>query len=466
MIVNKVKAAWSGQRSCWRLDIQFKIDGAPKRTFIVVPDAEADQSKGEAAAKRAAKEFGKGLGTLYAGFMEKHGNGAPKAAPKPKAPPSPMRRKGPIPDVSWLLDRCLEHPEIWGEVKHSKNYRSGVRKLNALVGETLVSQFEPPHGRALVVDLVERLRADDNSKGYVRKIAYQLRQALRACVGDGVTKAIVHPISGEPLLNDVPSFPPLPKSPSRTAVLEKDHDQVVFAVIRERFRIAREEERAYALKVDKPHELGIGAQGSVVVEGEVRWLNPRRFSSTQWLTFEGYIRFLLETGCRRSEALSVGNHSIREREVVNDDGTVAETYQVLHLPAEVTKTGLERFINLSPALMSAKKMWEATAKPHSFEIGDRTIARDRAWFPLTPNQVTNMWNHVRADAKRFHAVDLAKVSPHNLRHTHATRMSARGLSGKGLSDSLGHRDERTTRIYDHAQSVDQSRKFFARSVSA
>jgi hypothetical protein len=277
---------------------------------------------------------------------------------------------------------------------------------------------------------------------------------------------INNPISGEPLINDVPSFPPLPKSPSRTAVLERDHDQVVFAVIRERFRMAREEERAYAEKVGKPHELGVGAQGRVEVEGEVRWLNPRRFSSSQWLTFEGYVRFLLETGCRRSEALSVGNHSIREREVIADDGAVLETYQVLHLPAEVTKTGLERFINLSPALMSAKKIWEAKAQPHSFEIGDRTIARDRAWFPLTPNQVTNMWAHVRADAKAIHAVDLSTVSPHNLRHTHATRMSARGLFGKGLSDSLGHTDERTTRIYDHAQSVDQSRKFFARSISS
>ena len=465
IVVSKARAAWSAQRSCWRLDIQFvNHEGEPKRTFIVVPGA-GDKSNGEALAKRAAKEFGRGIGTLYAGFMAKLDENRP--APKPRPLPSPMRRKGAVPTIDWLLDQCLSHPEVWGNVKHSSNYISGAKKLASIVGERLVSEFEPPHGRAIVLDVVNRLRSDGYSDGYVRKITYQLRQALSATIGEGVTEAIVSPEDGGPLLNDVPRFPSLPKSKGRTAILDRDHDQIVFAVINARRDKAIQEERAYAKHVGREHELGEGAEGWVpLANGAGVWLNPKRFTSRQWGDFAAYVRFLMETGCRRSEALSVGNHSVRWREVTGEDGEVVDRFPVIHLPGEVTKNGQDRFINCSPTLREKIALWSACASRHSFKIGDRLIEREKAWFPLTANQVTNMWEHVRTDAKAAHAVDLSKVSPHQLRHTFATRMSERGLHGKGLSDTLGHTDERTTRIYDHAQSVDQSRRFFARDVSA
>lgn len=465
IVIKKAKAAWSEQRSCWRLDIQYlDMEGAAKRTFIVVPGADASKSRGEAEAKRAAKDFSKCVGTLYGAFVSKYDGKRP--APEPKPERSPMRnRKGQTPTVAWLLGECFKHPEVWAKVKHSKNYHSGARKLNAIIGDRMISEFEPPHGRKLVLEVISKLRADGNSDGYVRKIAYQLRQALNAAIGQGVTDLIGDPVTGEALINDIPTFPHLPKAEPRKAVLEREHDKIVFEIIRARFAQAREEERAYAKKHNKEHELGVGAVGRVEIGANVVWLNSRRFSSTNWLTFESYIRFLLETGCRRGEALSMGNHSVRTRELIGDDGSLLETYEVLHVPAEVSKNGIERFINISPAVAEGMKLWQAYAKPHSFKIGDRTVSRDKAWFALAPNQVTNMWQHIRDDAKKTYAVDLSKVSPHQLRHTHATRMSERGMSGKPLSDSLGHTDERQTRTYDHAQSHHHSRKFFKRSVS-
>lgn len=466
IVVTKAKAAWSEQRTCWRLDIQYQnAEGVSKRTFVSVPDCEPHKARGAAKAEQEAKAFRKGLGTLFAAFMAK--NDASRPAPKAAALPSPMKtRKTAAPTISWLLHQCLTHPEVWGKVAHSKNYISGVKKLDAIVGDRLVSEFEPPHGRKLVIEVITALRADGNSDGYVRKIAYQLRQALRAAVGEGVTDIIGHPATGEQLINDIPHFPSLPKSPPRDAILERDHDQIVFQIIKDRRARAKEEERAWGIKNGTEHLLGVGAHGQVEIGGETVWLNSRRFSSVDWMTFEAYIRFLLETGCRRSEALSVGNHSIRWRETTEADGTVSARYPVLFLPAEVTKTGRDRFINLTPQIISAMKMWQAFARPHSFKIGDRTITRDQAWFPIAPSKVTNMWEHIRTDAKAIHAVDLSAVSPHQLRHTHATRMSERGMSGKPLSDSLGHTDEKSTRVYDHSQSVDQSRRYFARNVSS
>lgn len=465
IVINKAKAAWSEQRTCWRLDIQYNDpEGASKRTFIVVPNAEPSKAGGAVAAEKAAKDFRRAIGPLYAGFYAKFDAARPKPAAKPL--PSPVKvRKGVRTTVDWLLNECLTHPEIWGSVKHPVNYVSGVKKLTAVVGDRQVSEFEPPHGRKLVMEVVNTLRGEGHSDGYVRKIAYQLRQALGAAIGQGISEPILDPNTGDQLINDVPTFPPLPKSKGRTAVLEKDQDQVVFEVIAKRFETAREEERAWGIKHGKEHLLGIGAVGRVEVDGEVRWLNARRFTSGQWLNFQHYIRFLIETGCRRSEALSVGNHSVRWRETLDDNGAVIDKRPVLFLPGEVTKNGDDRFINITPALQSYLTIWEATAAPHSFQIGTRTITREKAWFRFNANQVTNMWNLVRADAKRIHHVDLSAVSPHNLRHTHATRMSERGMSGKPLQDHLGHRDAKATAIYDHASQIDNSRKFYARNVS-
>lgn len=44
-----------------------------------------------------------------------------------------------------------------------------------------------------------------------------------------------------------------------------------------------------------------------------------------------------------------------------------------------------------------------------------------------------------------------KISPHVLRHTHATLALELGVPLQNLQDSLGHRDPRTTRRYDHAR---------------
>jgi integrase len=468
-IIKKAKAAWSGQRTVWRLDIQY-VDGhgASKRTFLNVTDAEPHKTRGEAEAKRAAKEFGRGVGTIYQAFWDKVGMvtvSKEEPVEEPEKAPEPVIRSR-EPTISWLLGQCLKHPDVWGRVKHSKNYKSAVSKLNGLIGDRPCADFEAPHGRKIVITTLTALRDAGFSDGYIRKLMYHLRQALCALIGEGVTEPIYHPVTGEPLISDVPTFPSMAKSKGRTAVLEREQDTIVFQCIGARIKRAAAEEKAFAEKIGPKHLLGLNAKGPVDVDGRgMVWINPRRFSADQWRNFGEYTLFLLETGCRRSEALSVGNHSLRTREVTDDHGGVVETFEVLHLPGEVTKSGLPRDINISPALLKNLPVWKAKAGQHAFQIGDRTVEIPRAWFRLDPHQITHMWAHIRKDAMAEHGVDLSKVSPHQLRHTHATRMSARGLSGKALSETLGHTDERTTRIYDHAQQVHNSRKFFQRNVT-
>ena len=66
------------------------------------------------------------------------------------------------------------------------------------------------------------------------------------------------------------------------------------------------------------------------------------------------------------------------------------------------------------------------------------------------------WN--RTDAAKLlsrlaqQAGIVKRVSPHVLRHTHATLALELGVALHHLQDSLGHTDPRTTRRYDHTRS--------------
>ncbi len=75
---------------------------------------------------------------------------------------------------------------------------------------------------------------------------------------------------------------------------------------------------------------------------------------------------------------------------------------------------------------------------------------------LTPPQV---WRIVRAAAER--AGIAAGVSPHWLRHAHASHALDRGAPVHLVSSTLGHADLRTTSAYTHARPGDSSARYLA-----
>lgn len=86
----------------------------------------------------------------------------------------------------------------------------------------------------------------------------------------------------------------------------------------------------------------------------------------------------------------------------------------------------------------------------------REIARGDEKDPLLfATQSGRPWD--RNDVSRLlqrlaHRADISKkMSPHVLRHTHATLALELGVPLQHLQDSLGHKDPRTTRRYDHAR---------------
>ena len=72
-------------------------------------------------------------------------------------------------------------------------------------------------------------------------------------------------------------------------------------------------------------------------------------------------------------------------------------------------------------------------------------------FPLGPNMV---WRIVKKAAIRAGAP--SSISPHWLRHGHATAAHSRGASLKLVQETLGHQNLNTTGIYVHARPEDSS----------
>ena len=84
------------------------------------------------------------------------------------------------------------------------------------------------------------------------------------------------------------------------------------------------------------------------------------------------------------------------------------------------------------------------------------VFRSRKGGALTPAQV---WRIVRAAAAR--AGIAAAVSPHWLRHAHASHALDRGAPVHLVSSTLGHADLRTTSAYTHARPGDSSARYLA-----
>lgn len=85
------------------------------------------------------------------------------------------------------------------------------------------------------------------------------------------------------------------------------------------------------------------------------------------------------------------------------------------------------------------------------DLDQRRGADDELIFPLSANMV---WRLVKKAAIRAGAP--AGISPHWLRHGHATAAHSRGASLKLVQETLGHQNLNTTGIYVHARPEDSS----------
>lgn len=127
------------------------------------------------------------------------------------------------------------------------------------------------------------------------------------------------------------------------------------------------------------------------------------------------LELLLITGMRAGELLSLAPHNVE----------LEDTEALIKLESEKTKTGYSRII------------------PVPREMGERLLA-------LVQDKLPDYDLLLRACHRASEELETKdKISPHVLRHTCATLLSASGTPSLVVADLLGHRNLATTRKYVH-----------------
>lgn len=146
------------------------------------------------------------------------------------------------------------------------------------------------------------------------------------------------------------------------------------------------------------------------------------------------VDLLLSTGLRISEALSIRESDISESRllITRKGGKKSAVYlpeHTLRNLRELTQTTGQEVENLENKGSSALVFITRTGRPWQRSNVDGLLRKLA----------------LKAGIKKT-------VSAHVLRHTHATLALEMGVALHHLQDSLGHKDPRTTRRYDHARS--------------
>ncbi len=142
----------------------------------------------------------------------------------------------------------------------------------------------------------------------------------------------------------------------------------------------------------------------------------------------GLVSLLLLNGLRISEALDA-----RIEDLSYDRG-----HRVLRIRR---KSGRRAKTPLTPDVQHALE--------HA--IGDRTTGPIFATASGKALDRTAAWRLLRRLAQQAGIDGAERISPHSMRHTFATTALDAGVPLRDVQDSMGHRDPRTTRVYDRTR---------------
>jgi integrase len=171
---------------------------------------------------------------------------------------------------------------------------------------------------------------------------------------------------------------------------------------------------------------------------------------------------LAMTGMRRGEALA-----LRWRDVNLDAGTVsvrrsAGVIRVKGQGAAVTeggtKSGKPRVIDLDASTVTILRAHrKARGAVHLNHVrDDALVLGDHEGRHLHPERFTRTFRAEAARCRKEKVADLPPIRLHDLRHTHATLLLAKGVPVKVVSECLGHASATITlQVYAHVMPGNQ-----------
>lgn len=202
-------------------------------------------------------------------------------------------------------------------------------------------------------------------------------------------------------------------------------------------------------KVIKPKSRQVQRKGNFLTKEELKEF--LKLAQTATLSyFFPLVHLMSYTGLRQGEALALKWSDIDfENKKITVDKTAVRIKERQTLQTPKTKNS-KRVISIDPTTLSILKSWKKDQIKIYFKNGKHFEGDDNFIFTNQRGEWVHIHNFIRY-FKRFIADHgLKPITPHGLRHTHASLLFSAGVEPKNISDRLGHSTVQITLdLYTH-----------------
>ena len=202
-------------------------------------------------------------------------------------------------------------------------------------------------------------------------------------------------------------------------------------------------------KVIKPKSRQTQRKGNFLTKEELKEF--LKLAQTTTLSyFFPLVHLMSYTGLRQGEALALKWSDIDfENRKITVDKTAVRIKERQTLQTPKTKKS-KRVISIDPATLSILKSWKKDQIKIYFKNGKHFEGDENFIFTNQRGEWVHIHNFIRY-FKRFIADHKLKpITPHGLRHTHASLLFSAGVEPKNISDRLGHSTVQITLdLYTH-----------------
>lgn len=202
-------------------------------------------------------------------------------------------------------------------------------------------------------------------------------------------------------------------------------------------------------KVIKPKSRQTQRKGNFLTKEELKEF-LKLAQNTTLSYFFPLVHLMSYTGLRQGEALALKWSDIDfENKKITVDKTAARIKEKQTLQTPKTKNS-KRVISIDSATLSILKSWKKDQIKIYFKNGKHFEGEENFIFTNQRGEWVHIHNFIRY-FKRFIADHKLKpITPHGLRHTHASLLFSAGVEPKNISDRLGHSTVQITLdLYTH-----------------
>lgn len=202
-------------------------------------------------------------------------------------------------------------------------------------------------------------------------------------------------------------------------------------------------------KVIKPKSRQVQRKGNFLTKEELKEF--LKLAQTATLSyFFPLVHLMSYTGLRQGEALALKWSDFDfENKKITVDKTAVRIKEKQTLQTPKTKNS-KRVISIDPTTLSILKSWKKDQIKIYFKNGKHFEGDENFIFTNQRSEWVHIHNFIRY-FKRFIADHkLKSITPHGLRHTHASLLFSAGVEPKNISDRLGHSTVQITLdLYTH-----------------